>query len=685
MSAFQSHPSWATDRQKLLDEIYGEWHVPVEQTAVRGNKVHSREKLAFKMADETKRDHQLFCDFCLALDGMNTTNFHAEPNGDSFVFAFRDSTRMPTMMPVTEFLTVFNRLRMTAESCHLRTDLGRCFFFLLDEIQRFLDAHFPAALQRLRAEGGQSETALSRVVAEFAVTVKRLDFVLSNALTSGAIGGRLLNQIKAAQPTVAVTAPELSNVLTRAHARGLQFYGRLLDDWLEAVDLREDRYLEFFIWDLARPRFNHSPEATDGFLVASDELVYLKSVLPNYCNETCVRSFQRRFLIVPELCPAEFLNSLGDVVHTGLYKHVLLAEKSDVKEESRSDLPPGDRLQQVAAIRRRFGRLVLDCFRSKGEFQLLWHRLPALFCSVGNFVLDDFVRTSEEFDWSTLPERDNAKIHQLNDLFRKAVARSPAGRDLPDGFACVEFPSLWNADAGVPVAANCADWERPLTDLVLTVKYDDLFALVFPFNIFKIYRDLFRLRHSLKRAHYLLKEKRYFGQREHSFEEITALNLLMRFVMNYENFVFGLKMPKLLKECADVIEKRMGEKKMDVDEFARCQVQMLTQLSHLAFLTNVSEAFAKHIWQLLASILKFARERPDEESKATDGQNANCLRIIRRVTAIRRRFKDGGTESPPLITWLFGDLKSKTKEDEEVAGRSEYAQLCAAFKKLPFK
>ncbi|KAI6213219.1 hypothetical protein M3Y94_00124600 [Aphelenchoides besseyi] len=683
MTTYQSHPSWPTDRRHLIDEVYGDLQSSTNSPTVRGNKVHSREMLAYKLANSNKRDHQLFFDFCLACEGISTTNFFADQNGQTFVP--RESKSTSIMPQIAEFLTTLNTLRSTVEACRVRIDLGRCFFMLVDEISQFLTVEFPADITRIREEGGNSETTLSRIIANYAQPIKDLEVFVTNALISGFVGGRLLNEIKRAQPSFEITAPAFSKVMRRAHERGMKFYLQILNDWLNNVDLTEDRYFEFFIWDLARKRFSHAIGQQAVSLLATDELVYLTSVLPNYCNEICVRSFQRRFLVVPELCPEEISNSMADIVNTGVFKHVLKTEdKVNGIESSSTELRVLEQCEHAAMFCRRSrrvnGKLVISYFNTKPEFLVLMQKLPNFFCGLSNLILDNFVRTTEEFDWSSLPERENAKIQKLNEFFRKAVMTSSLANNQLDGLICVEFPSLSSSNSGLPITANCPDNERPLTDLVLTVKCDDLFVLAFPLNVFKIYRDLFRLRHTLKRIQFLLQKKRTFGNRVMSRNETMAINQLIRLVRNYDNFVFCYKMANAVNEFLNVTTKRISEKSMDVDEFAKLQTQMVTQIAQSAFLSSASAGFMKHMWQLLSAILLYASNNDDNSINGK--QNTKLMKILRRIHAIKQRFNDENYhDTPELIKFLFGsNLNNETVKTQSIVGENETLQLCAAFK-----
>ncbi|KAI6199412.1 hypothetical protein M3Y96_00624300 [Aphelenchoides besseyi] len=684
MTTYQPHPSWPNDRRNLIDEVYGDLESSTNSSTVRGNKVHSREMLAYKLANSNKRDHQLFFDFCLACEGISTTNFFADPNGQTFVA--RESKSTSNMPQIAEFLTTLNTLRSTVEACRVRIDLGRCFFMLVDEISQFLTDDFPADITQIREEGGNSETALGRIVASYAQPIKDLEVFVANALISGLIGGRLLNEIKRAQPSFEITAPVFSKVMRRAHERGMKFYLQILNDWLNNVDLTEDRYFEFFIWDLARKRFSHAIGQPTVSLLATNELVYLTSVLPNYCNEICVRSFQRRFLVVPELCPEEISNSMADIVNTGVFKHVLKTEnKANKIEISSTELRVLEQCEHAAMFcrrsRRMNGRLVLSYFNTRPEFLVLMQKLPNFFCGLNNLVLENFVRTTEQFDWSSLPERENAKIQKLNEFFRKAVMTSSLANDQLDGLICVEFPSLSSSNSGLPITANCSDNERPLTDLVLTVKCDDLFVLAFPLNVFKMYRDLFRLRHTLKRIQFLLQRKKAFGNKMMSKDETMVINQLMRLVRNYDNFVFCYKMANSVNEYLNVTTKRITEKSMDVDEFAKLQTQLVNQIAQTAFLSSASTGFMKHMWQLLSSILLYASNNAD--SSISGKQNTISMKILRRIHAIKQRFNDENFhDTPELIKFLFGsNLNSETGKTRSILGESETLQLCAALKR----
>jgi hypothetical protein len=120
-------------------------------------------------------------------------------------------------------------------------------------------------------------------------------------------------------------------------------------------------------------------------------------------------------------------------------------------------------------------------------------------------VIDDFVELTENFNWAGLSRHQSVKLSQLNRLYQRAIELSPLANDPLSQMIALEFSVSGQVDSGHPPVANQSLADRPLVDLEPVLFCKDSFRMAFPPTIFELYRNLFRLRHTLRRAFILLK------------------------------------------------------------------------------------------------------------------------------------------------------------------------------------
>jgi hypothetical protein len=137
--------------------------------------------------------------------------------------------------------------------------------------------------------------------------------------------------------------------------------------------------------------------------------------------------------------------------------------------------------------------------------KFVFRKLPAYFCGIRNSIIDDFVELTENFNWSDLSTNKNARLNQLNRLYQRAIEQSPLANDSLAKMVLLEFSIPGQVDVSHPPTTNYSALDRPLTDLELVIRCKDSFGMAFPPTVFELYRNLFRLKHTLRRTFLLLK------------------------------------------------------------------------------------------------------------------------------------------------------------------------------------
>jgi hypothetical protein len=106
------------------------------------------------------------------------------------------------------------------------------------------------------------------------------------------------------------------------------------------------------------------------------------------------------------------------------------------------------------------------------------------------------VYLTETFDWSPFEGRKNAKLNQLNLIYQQTIELSPLADDPLSKMISLAFT----------VAGNDAKPEDTFTDLEPILHCKDSLKLAFTSAIIEPYRNLFRLRHFLRRKLLILKK-----------------------------------------------------------------------------------------------------------------------------------------------------------------------------------
>lgn len=113
---------------------------------------------------------------------------------------------------------------------------------------------------------------------------------------------------------------------------------------------------------------------------------------------------------------------------------------------------------------------------------------------------------TENFNWAGLSQQQSTRLNQLNRLYQRAIELSPLANDPLSQMIGLEFSVAGQVDISHPPVANQSAEDRPFTDLEPVLFCKDSFRLAFPPTVFELYRNLFRLRHTLRRTFNLLKK-----------------------------------------------------------------------------------------------------------------------------------------------------------------------------------
>ncbi|KAI6190251.1 hypothetical protein M3Y97_00096900 [Aphelenchoides bicaudatus] len=640
---YHSVPKWREERERLVREVHGGFS-EIGEIEPEHNKVSSREK-AIKRNLKTwvQLDDQMFNDFWLGCNGFNSVSF--KYNEEQLAWKFDDenyklSDKTNGNNNIKSFFNEYNKfaadlltkihtIRRFTNQFEGNYQLGRCVAILVDEVNRFMEKDFKKRLQKLRGRQDTSKTILQSIHLAFTDPIEQLETFMFNVVKFCAVGGFLLNLIKKElDSSDKCYQTFFHEILTRSYCRGMEFYAELVVDWLNGNNLDNDPFFEFFIWDASKQRCSNALNKKDVTLMELEESILLQSVdMIKFYNPIDVKSFKTQHLIVPELCPHDFDEELRNgIVKIGLYNHVLMLENRDFFNSEFSAIPIPYlsfenlyKLPKLVKERHRLsGRVVLRHLCNQLEFAILMEKLPAYFCGIQNSIIDDFVDLTENFDWSAVSAQKNTRLTQINMLYQRAIKQSPLADDPLANMILLEFSVIGQVDVSHPPMASLSTSDRPLADLELTVRCKDSFGMAFPPTVFELYRNLFRLRHTLRRTFMLLKRKFFAYRHELSRVEFNALSIMIQFVHGYDNFVFGYKAPKLIQEYFELVRNGLKKETLDLDTFLREQEQMIGKVHGVAFVSSNVESFANPMWAILNRLERYARGESDFESTCID-------------------------------------------------------------------
>jgi len=677
---YPSVPTWRKERDALVKEVYGD-SMDVIDLQLPNNKVSSREKFVTKKLVTCQQiDDQKFCDFLLSCEGFNTISFsydieacHWKFNSQNFELSGKENNnaiRKSNVFDSDAAVLLTKIWSIKQYLTHFQGKFGRCIAILADEINNFMTIDLKKRLKEIHRKPDAIKTTMQSIYLSLNVPITSIESFLAKVSSSNSIGGHLLNLIKTERDSLEKCYQKLFQViLDRAYTRGMNFYMGILTDWLNGNNLENDMFFEFFIWDVTKRRYSSSVAQSDSFVLESDELIFLESVNPlKFCSPIDVKTFKSRFLVIPELFPVEFGKKLmHGIVRTGLYNHVLMSENHVFETESKNaligkmDFETLNRLSSITKSRQRHtGRAVLRHLCDQLEFSILIEKLPIYFCGIKNSVFDQFVELTENFDWTTISSHKNGKLNQLNRFYQRAIEMSPLANDPLSSMISLVFSVAGQVDSSHPPTINQAFPDRPLTDLEPELRCKDSFRMAFPPTVFEPYRNLFRLRHTLRRALYLLKKKHFEDQAGVSRVESNALSLMIRFVQNYDSFVFGYKAPKLVHEYLELINAGIRKKTLDLDTFLKEQETMIGKLHLAAFVSTIGDSFTNPMWIMLTRIMKYSRNQCDFKT--------TCIEVCRMVAKIKQYLRsktENGENLPELAGWLFGmNIRSMSGEKD---------------------
>jgi len=663
-------PTWREERDSLVKEVHGD-SMEMTELDFPKNKVSSREKYVTKKLVTCQQfDDQKFHDFLLSCEqGLNTISFSYNIDTSHWKFALENfywdrkennnlsknlnlydldaAALLTNIWNIKRYLTLF------------QGNFGRCIAILADEINKFITFDLKKQLKEIHEKPNAIKSTMQSIYSTLNGPIRSIESFLEKVRSLNSIGGHLLNLIKEERDSLPKCCQNLFHaILDRAYTRGMNFYMGILTDWLNDNNLENDMFFEFFIWDAAKRRYSRSVAQSDSIL-ESDELVFLESVKPlKFPSPIDVKTFKSRYLVIPELFPVEFGEELiHEIVKIGIYNHVLMSENCGAFEmESKSAVIEQMSFESLSCLssviksqKRRVGRDVLSHLCNQLEFSILIEKLPIYFCGIKNSVFDQFVELTENFNWNKISTHKNGKLHQLNRFYKLALEMSQLSNDPLSSMISLVFSINGQVDSSHPPTVNQAFYDRPLTDLEPEIHCKDSFRLAFPPTIFEPYRNLFRLRHTLRRALYLLKKKHFENRKGLSRSESNALSLMIRFVQNYDSFVFGYKAPKFVHEYLELINAGIHKKTLDLDTFLKEQELMIGKLHLTAFVSTIGDNFTNPMWNILNRMMKYATNQNDFTT--------TCIEVCRTLEKIKQylRSKTGyGERLPELAEWIFG-------------------------------
>ncbi|TKR86903.1 hypothetical protein L596_011402 [Steinernema carpocapsae] len=591
--------------------------------------------LDFSQLTNDDQEELIYDELIMILSGHDTVNIRRQFSEEGFIsWCVNEKLNQTLRNQVLECLSLASQLHTAKKHIHRILSDGRKGR-VAQSVAVICNDIVHQALEDLCFDLGESPAKhVSAVVSKAkrveltAVDIaKILRFICENNLVGGAVIGYLYEQKSYFLPS------GFSEVLNKMISAAEEAYYVILYDWITTGSLAKDRAYEFMVWDLLRAK---------------------TLTLGDFTNDGGERmkeydSFEKRFVLIGDLCPKTLESVQENVVKAGKYLYLYEQHAAKAKPEPL----PFDYVAFREATKRDLAMVqkvikdtcekssanLLNLLRQKYDLELFSKSFGRFFLDDGSGWLSNFVDiiVTKAIDYETVNIRD------LNTSFNAAIDSSLLKNNtFRPSFKLVrkQFRGVFQCIHSRTRFVENEPTTQVRESIAFDVSLNPAFAIIFPGTVIQQYNNFFHILFHLKRTQVLLLRKRV-EQTRGAFKERALLNTMLRFVNKALQYVSEWVLSGQLKIFHEAIRSANS-----VEEVIAVQERCLTEATKKCSLDPDCVEFVDIILNVILSYASGDWSDYEEVGQTLATNLDSCMEVV-------SQREKSLTSLTPLTYWLF--------------------------------
>uniref|UniRef100_A0A0N4Z709 Gamma-tubulin complex component n=1 Tax=Parastrongyloides trichosuri TaxID=131310 RepID=A0A0N4Z709_PARTI len=499
--------------------------------------------IKFKTIDlSSKTFHQqeemLFNDLLMVLLGFNTDliSYTTDENGKSKwdLNETADNCTMASVKKCIFIAEVLREVKVNLNTLKNRSSCGIITQTLCTVMENYILDDFNNILYQLQK---QTDKYISKILVslneEEDVLVDFLE-MLKEIQNSNIFGGQIISYLHEKNTRCVNPSIKVGKIQQKILYSCLDYYNKILYEWIIFGTLQSDPCLEFMVWNIKRH------ENSKWERVAENE------------------HFSKVYIEVPALCPSIYSSVQKYIFNCGKYLHVL--EPDVMKRCTNTDYDPTilefknqyEMRNIIVKACQNHSKSVLSKLREQNLFDLFDAFNDIYLGRSASWISDLVVLLEDDLCQST----DKAETRRLNTLFFEALrSTNLLQNNLKRMFkvecrkTLMETLSEYNTillQQDSLAGASATQYASKLTSetIFINVECTEGLALVLSPQVIVQYNVIFKLFYSLHRCVHLISQKRIHSTRPLSRQHQLVLYKMLHFVTKYFSFCFHKIIPQ---------------------------------------------------------------------------------------------------------------------------------------------